>query len=89
MNCVLFIYKTIKFALRTFIGLENSKLKISKRSDMNIKKLLLYSFVITMIISINGCKNTASMEAANKAYDLYQFSDAIGIYKKVIKKEKK
>lgn len=55
---------------------------------MKIKKLSLLGFVLALIISFTGCKNTATMEKANEAYDLYQFTNAISMYKKVVKKEK-
>jgi peptidoglycan-associated lipoprotein len=59
-----------------------------KMRIMNIRKFLVLLFILSLFESMIGCKNTASLENANRAYELYQFNLAIDLYKKVTRKVK-
>jgi len=55
---------------------------------MGVRTISLVSLFFALTIILSSCSTTGSLEKANEAYDLYQFTTAVDMYKKVYKKTK-
>ena len=55
---------------------------------MAVRNLSIFTIIFSFIIVLSSCSTTGSLEKASEAYDLYQFTSAIDMYKKVYKKTK-